>query len=157
MMDRFETIELLLDHYNSPRHHGPLAAATVSMPGRTPGCGDEITIYLQVDKTGTHVGCVQFEGTGCTVSQALASLLTERVQACPARASSPAFGRTLPRSRTRHSAEPGALCRARLKHPQGGDSSIWAAPEPAGFVRVARAGGTSVPGGSPPDVVPGHL
>ncbi|NJK80221.1 MAG: iron-sulfur cluster assembly scaffold protein [Chloroflexaceae bacterium] len=63
-----------------PRHHGPLAAATVSMPGRTPGCGDEITIYLQVDKTGTHVGCVQFEGTGCTVSQALASLLTERVQ-----------------------------------------------------------------------------
>lgn len=76
-MDRQTAIERLLEHYQNPRNHGPLDGASVVMPGGNPGCGDLVTIYLKVDADGGTVERVTFEGRGCTVSQAAASILTE--------------------------------------------------------------------------------
>ena len=82
-MDRQEAIEYLLDHYQNPRNHGSLGPVDVTMPGGNPGCGDIVTIYLKVDDAGDHVEHVTFEGTGCTISQAAASILTEMVEGKP--------------------------------------------------------------------------
>src|SRR5688572_17621318 len=70
-------IEYLLDHYESPRHKGPLDSPDVIMPGGNPGCGDVVTIYLKVDHDAEKVEQLSFEGAGCTISQAAASILSE--------------------------------------------------------------------------------
>lgn len=82
-LDRFETIELLLNHYHYPQHSGALPDADVRQPGQTPGCGDIIDFYIKLDEDGTSLEQCSFEGTGCTISQATASLLAERVQGMP--------------------------------------------------------------------------
>jgi nitrogen fixation NifU-like protein len=82
-LDRQEAIEFLLDHYQNPRNHGSLDSADVTMPGGNPGCGDIVTIYLKVDDAGDHIEHVSFEGAGCTISQAAASILTEMVEGKP--------------------------------------------------------------------------
>jgi nitrogen fixation protein NifU and related proteins len=78
-VERQEAIEFLLDHYQHPRNRGPMEQADVTMPGGNPGCGDIVTIYLKVDASGERVEQVTFEGEGCTISQAAASILTEMV------------------------------------------------------------------------------
>ncbi len=82
-MDRQAAIELLLDHYQSPRNRERLADADVVMPGGNPGCGDVVTIYLKVDRDQNQIERVTFEGEGCTISQAAASILTELVEHAP--------------------------------------------------------------------------
>ena len=82
-MDRQEAIEFLLDHYQNPRNHGALDPVDVTMPGGNPGCGDIVTIYLKVNDDGDQIERVSFEGTGCTISQAAASILTEMVEGRP--------------------------------------------------------------------------
>lgn len=82
-MDRQEAIEFLLDHYQNPRNSGPLEDADVTMPGGNPGCSDVVTIYLKLDAAGDRVLRMTFEGQGCTVSQAAASVLTELVAGRP--------------------------------------------------------------------------
>ncbi|NTU83556.1 MAG: iron-sulfur cluster assembly scaffold protein [Chloroflexales bacterium] len=82
-MDRQQIIDRLLDHYERPRHHGPLAGADVTMPGGIPDCGDSVTIYLKVDPATEHIAGLSFEGLGCTISQAAASLLAEELQGAP--------------------------------------------------------------------------
>jgi len=81
-LDRQEAIEFLLDHYQHPRNHGTLADADVEMPGGNPGCGDVVTIYLKVSDD-DRIDRVTFEGSGCTISQAAASILTEMVDGRP--------------------------------------------------------------------------
>src|SRR4051812_37652919 len=78
MFDRQAYIDNILDHYENPRHHGPMPDATVSIKGGNPGCGDIVTIYLKLDKN-ERIADVSFEGEGCTISQAAASMLTEQV------------------------------------------------------------------------------
>lgn len=80
-MDRQSQIEFILDHYEHPRNHGKLGDADVVSDGGNPGCGDIVTIYLKVDDG--HVGQVTFEGQGCTISQAAASLVTEMATGQP--------------------------------------------------------------------------
>jgi nitrogen fixation NifU-like protein len=82
-VDRQEAIEFLLDHYQHPRNRGAMDNANVVMPGGNPGCGDVVTIYLKVSESGDHVDSVSFEGEGCTISQAAASILTEMVEGKP--------------------------------------------------------------------------
>lgn len=77
-MDRQEQIEILVDHYRNPRFRARLEAADVTMPGGNPGCGDVITVYLRPGDDGT-VEEVAWEGEGCTISQAAASILMELV------------------------------------------------------------------------------
>jgi nitrogen fixation NifU-like protein len=79
-MDRQAIIERLLDHYEHPRCHGPLADADVIVPGGIPDCGDQVTIYLKVDPERERVAALRFEGQGCSVSQAAASILAEALQ-----------------------------------------------------------------------------
>lgn len=78
-MDRQEQIEILLDHYQNPRHRHKTDGADVVMPGGNPGCGDVVTVYLQVDEDGQAIKDVSFEGEGCTISQAAASILMEMI------------------------------------------------------------------------------
>lgn len=82
-MDRQTQIETLLDHFNNPRNRQQLADADVTMPGGNPGCGDVVTVFLKVDDTQdpTKVGELSFVGSGCTISQAAASILMEMVNA----------------------------------------------------------------------------
>lgn len=82
-MDRQAIIDRLLEHYERPRHHGPLEGADVVMPGGIPDCGDVVTIYLKVDAAAGRVADLRFEGRGCTISQAAASLLAEELQGAP--------------------------------------------------------------------------
>jgi nitrogen fixation NifU-like protein len=70
--------EVILDHYKSPRNKRALPGATVSRHKNNPLCGDEITVHARLDD-GT-VTEVAFEGQGCSISQASASMLTEAVQ-----------------------------------------------------------------------------
>jgi nitrogen fixation NifU-like protein len=81
-VDRQSQIEFILDHYENPRNHGKFDGADVVSDGGNPGCGDIVTIYLKVDGQG-RVEKVQFEGQGCTISQAAASLVTEMVTGKP--------------------------------------------------------------------------
>jgi nitrogen fixation NifU-like protein len=70
--------EVILDHYKSPRNKRPLEDATVSLHKTNPLCGDEITIHARL-QDGT-VAAIAFEGQGCSISQASASMLTEAVE-----------------------------------------------------------------------------
>ena len=81
-MDRQSQIEFILDHYENPRNRGKLEDADVVSDGGNPGCGDVVTIYLKVDDD-NRVQQVTFEGQGCTISQAAASLVTEMVTGQP--------------------------------------------------------------------------
>lgn len=70
--------EVLLDHYRKPRNFGRLAEANRTADGHNPLCGDRITLYLDVE--GDRVRNLSFEGSGCAISTAAASLLTEAVK-----------------------------------------------------------------------------
>lgn len=73
--------EIILDHYRNPRNKGKLVDADVSIHDSNPLCGDEIDIHLKVD--GDRIKDVKFEGRGCAISQASASMLTEMVMGKP--------------------------------------------------------------------------
>ncbi len=70
--------EVILDHYKTPRNKRELAGATVSCQRNNPLCGDEIAIHAELSDGG--VSEITFEGQGCSISQASASMLTEAVK-----------------------------------------------------------------------------
>jgi nitrogen fixation NifU-like protein len=71
--------EIILDHSRHPRHFGALAGANRSAEGFNPLCGDRVKIYLAVDKAG-RISDISFEGKGCAISVASASLMTEMLK-----------------------------------------------------------------------------
>jgi len=68
--------EVILDHSRHPRHFGALPAATHTGEGFNPLCGDRVKVYLVVDADG-RIAKITFEGKGCAISQASASLMTD--------------------------------------------------------------------------------
>ena len=78
-MDRQLQIQILLDHYQKPRHRGALEDADVEMPGGNPGCGDVVTVYLKGAGDHEHIEDATYEGEGCTISMAAASMVLEDV------------------------------------------------------------------------------
>jgi nitrogen fixation NifU-like protein len=78
-VDREARVAWLVDHYQRPRHRGKLPDADARVPGGNPGCGDIITMYLKGQDGEDRVAAVSFEGVGCTLSQAAASILAERI------------------------------------------------------------------------------
>jgi nitrogen fixation NifU-like protein len=78
-MDRETAIAFLVDHYQNPRHKGRLEDADVRMPGGNPGCGDLVTLHLKTDASGHRIAAASFEGSGCTISQAAASILVQKL------------------------------------------------------------------------------
>jgi nitrogen fixation NifU-like protein len=68
--------EVILDHSRHPRHFGPLDRATHKAEGYNPLCGDRVTVMLALDEDG-RVADIKFQGKGCAISQASASMMTE--------------------------------------------------------------------------------
>ncbi len=69
--------QVIMDHYRHPRNRGDLENADLKERLLNPLCGDEVTIYAALD--GDKVADVKFEGRGCSISQASASMMTERL------------------------------------------------------------------------------
>lgn len=70
--------EVILDHNRTPRNFGELKDATRIIDGVNPLCGDKMTLYVKL-----HAGTIEdisFKGTGCAISVASSSLMTERVK-----------------------------------------------------------------------------
>ena len=70
--------EIILDHYRRPRNFRTLPEATCSADGKNPNCGDALTVWLKFD--GDVVSDVSFQGVGCAISKASASLMTQAVK-----------------------------------------------------------------------------
>jgi nitrogen fixation NifU-like protein len=70
--------EVILDHCKKPRNFHEMPTATCSAQGHNPLCGDQLKLYLAMD--GEAIKDVSFVGSGCCISKASASLLTEAVK-----------------------------------------------------------------------------
>ena len=70
--------EYILDHYRNPRNYGKLDHPDVHGEDSNPLCGDQLAIDLQID--GDQVTAVRFQGRGCAISQAAASMLSEMIE-----------------------------------------------------------------------------
>lgn len=70
--------EVILDHNKRPRNFGPLDAANRRAEGYNPLCGDRLTVYLKI--TNDAIEDVRFEGSGCAISKASASLMTDALK-----------------------------------------------------------------------------
>jgi nitrogen fixation NifU-like protein len=73
--------EVILDHHKRPRNFGALPGANHRAEGRNPLCGDQLVVHLDVED-GVIRG-VSFEGAGCAISRASASLMTDAVKGRP--------------------------------------------------------------------------
>jgi nitrogen fixation protein NifU and related proteins len=70
--------DVIVDHNRNPRNFGKLEPADAHADGHNPLCGDRLTVYANLD--GERLDQVKFEGAGCAISVASASLLTEAVR-----------------------------------------------------------------------------
>ena len=70
--------EVIIEHTRHPRNFGELEPRTHEADGYNPLCGDKVVIQLRVE--GDRVSDVRFEGEGCSISTASASLMTEAVK-----------------------------------------------------------------------------
>lgn len=70
--------DVIVDHNRSPRNFRKIAGADRVLEGFNPLCGDKLTLYLKLD--GDTIRDLSFEGSGCAISVASASLMTERLR-----------------------------------------------------------------------------
>jgi nitrogen fixation protein NifU and related proteins len=70
--------DVILDHNKRPRNFGRIEASDAHADGHNPLCGDRLTVFLRMN--GNRVEDVRFEGKGCAISTASASLMTEAVK-----------------------------------------------------------------------------
>ena len=70
--------ELILEHYKSPRNRGRLDQPDIANRGHNPLCGDDVEVSLQI--ADGKVQDVRFQGKGCSISQASASMMTEAIK-----------------------------------------------------------------------------
>ncbi len=70
--------EVIFDHYRQPRNYGQLAGANHKAEGYNPMCGDKVKLYLQLENG--MIAEARFEGSGCAISTASASLMTEIIK-----------------------------------------------------------------------------
>ncbi len=70
--------QVILDHNKRPRNRGKLPTANRVAHGDNPTCGDQCNVYLRLD--GDRIAEVSFDGSGCAISQASASLMTTQVK-----------------------------------------------------------------------------
>ena len=73
--------EVILDHNRRPRNFRVLDKATHQAQGHNPLCGDKLELFLMVD--GGVITDVGFQGSGCAISRASASLMTDCLKGCP--------------------------------------------------------------------------
>ncbi|HTK07295.1 MAG TPA: SUF system NifU family Fe-S cluster assembly protein [Ktedonobacteraceae bacterium] len=70
--------EYILDHYRNPRNYGKLEQPDVHSEDSNPLCGDQLSMDLTIE--GDRVSAVRFQGRGCAISQASASMLSEMIE-----------------------------------------------------------------------------
>ena len=70
--------QVILDHNRRPRNRGKLPTANRVAHGDNPACGDQCSVYLRVD--GVRLAEISFDGSGCAISQASASLMTTQLK-----------------------------------------------------------------------------
>ncbi|HEX8708660.1 MAG TPA: SUF system NifU family Fe-S cluster assembly protein [Pyrinomonadaceae bacterium] len=70
--------QVILDHNKKPRNFRKLEGANRTAEGFNPLCGDQLTVYMQLD--GDVVTDISFEGSGCAISKAAASMMTQSVK-----------------------------------------------------------------------------
>src|SRR6187399_1496811 len=70
--------DVILDHNRRPRNFGPLASADRQAHGHNPLCGDKLTVFLAIEND--TILDVHFDGSGCAISKASASLMTEAIK-----------------------------------------------------------------------------
>ena len=70
--------EIILDHYKSPRKKGLLAKPDLKAEGFNPFCGDQVILTMELDDDG-RISNVGFEGQGCSISQASASMMADHL------------------------------------------------------------------------------
>ena len=70
--------EVILEHSKSPRNYHALATASYKAEGYNPLCGDHFTIYVNVDND--HITEISFQGSGCAISKASASMMTQALK-----------------------------------------------------------------------------
>ena len=70
--------DVILDHNKRPRNFGKLEPSDAQADGHNPLCGDRLTVFLKMD--GDRVEDIRFEGKGCAISTASASLMTEAIK-----------------------------------------------------------------------------
>ena len=70
--------DVIVDHNRRPRNRGPLPGATHRAEGNNPLCGDQLRVLLEMKDD--RIGELRFEGTGCAISTASASLMSEAVR-----------------------------------------------------------------------------
>ncbi len=70
--------QVILDHNKRPRNRGKLPTANRVAHGNNPSCGDECSVYLRLD--GDKIADISFDGSGCAISQASASLMTTQLK-----------------------------------------------------------------------------
>ena len=73
--------EIILSHNKRPRNEGPLEPHTHEAEGYNPLCGDRIRVFLRI--AGGVVEGISFQGDGCAISRASASIMTERLKGAP--------------------------------------------------------------------------
>ncbi len=80
---------VILDHNKRPRNRGKLPTATRVASGDNPTCGDQCTVYLRME--GDRIAEISFEGSGCAISQAAASLMTTQLKGKDASVAEPLY------------------------------------------------------------------
>ena len=70
--------DVILDHNRTPRNFGALTGADAQADGHNPLCGDRLTVWVRLE--GERIADIRFEGKGCAISTASASLMTEAVK-----------------------------------------------------------------------------
>ena len=81
--------DIVIDHNSRPRNFRKPASVTRSVEGYNPLCGDRYTLYVKVD--GDQISDIGFEGSGCAISKASTSMMTEAVKGRPAEAAEELF------------------------------------------------------------------
>jgi nitrogen fixation NifU-like protein len=69
--------DFILEHYRNPHNKGILEPHDLHFADSNPTCGDEMSMTLRLDPAGTAIADVAFDGRGCAISQASASILTD--------------------------------------------------------------------------------
>jgi nitrogen fixation NifU-like protein len=77
MMDMYQ--QIILEHFKNPRHHFQMPDCDVVLSGDNPLCGDSVRLYLKLDHSRQTLS-LSFEGKGCALSQASASIMTETLE-----------------------------------------------------------------------------
>ncbi len=89
LTELYQTV--ILEHNRRPRNFRKLPAANRVAGGNNPVCGDEITVYLRLE--GDRIVDISFDGAGCAISQASASVMTQRLKGRTIAEAEALFGR----------------------------------------------------------------